>query len=340
MHPWRARVFVAGLALAALAVWLALGTALGPGNAQAALTGGWLATFTTVFLGLFLEAGPFLLAGSLASGLAEVFISPDWLARWVPRTPLRGALLGAGLGLFFPVCECGVVPLARRLLHKGLPLPAGVAFLLAAPVFNPVVIASTAAAFGFGPLLAGRLGLTLLVAVATGLVVGRRAQPGQWLAPAARPTISGGATATPAPPQVVPWRAGLARAAIHAADDFFDMGRYLVVGAILAALLQTLVPQSAMLAVGRGPVLSVGVLMALAVVLSVCSTVDAFIALAFAASFTPGAVLAFLVFGPMVDIKSTLMYLGLFRRRRVAALVAVPAALTFVAAVAVNLVGR
>ena len=107
-------------------------------------------TFVTIFLGIFIEAVPFLLLGTLASGLVEVLVRRDQLTRLIPGTPVLASLAGVALGLAFPVCECGAVPLTRRLFQKGLPLSAGVAFLLAAPVVNPIVIASTWAAFGSG----------------------------------------------------------------------------------------------------------------------------------------------------------------------------------------------
>ncbi len=109
-----------------------------------------------------------------------------------------------------------------------------------------------------------------------------------------------------------------------AGDDFFDMGRYLVGGSMLAAAMQTVVPQPVLLALGSNPFTSIAVMMALAFVLSVCSTVDAFLALAFVNVFPPVAILAFLVFGPMVDIKSSLMFLGVFRRRVVLYLILLP----------------
>jgi uncharacterized membrane protein YraQ (UPF0718 family) len=273
--------------------------------------------------------------------LVEVFVNQDSIARYIPRDPVRGAFVGALLGFFFPVCECGVVPLARRLFKKGLPLSVGVAFLLAAPVFNPIVIASTLTAFGLGPVLFWRLGLTVLIASATGLVFATQRHPERLLRPAAWAPV-GGASGAPAIPSSAALprpspRAGLQGALVIAADEFFEMGRYLVFGALLAALMQTLIPQSLLLTVSAGPVLSVVTLMTLAVILSICSTVDAFIALAFAGTFTTGSVLAFLVFGPMVDIKSTLMYLSVFRRRPVAYLILLPLLMTLLAAVAINL---
>jgi uncharacterized membrane protein YraQ (UPF0718 family) len=172
------RRFITGLPYAATAMLLLAGLLSLAGG----LLGGlppvllrWLdglSGFAAVFLGIFIEAAPFLLLGTLASGLVEVFISREELARWIPRRALSGALAGGLLGLFFPVCECGVVPFTRRMLQKGLPLPAAVSLLLAAPVVNPIVIASTLAAFGPGLIFWGRIGFSLLVAVVVGTVFG------------------------------------------------------------------------------------------------------------------------------------------------------------------------
>ena len=273
------------------------------------------------------------------------------LARWIRSSLNRAAPKGytlvqvaAGglLGMFFPVCECGVVPLTRRLIWKGMPPGAAVAFLLAAPVLNPIVIASTYAAFGTGPVLWGRLGLTFLVATGTGLIFSALPDGRALLRiPKALPDGEPGLVAVEAdgPLQVKePLQARLRRVLVIAADEFFEMGRYLVIGSMLAALLQTFLPQSAMLAVGRGPALSVVVLVALAVILSVCSTVDAFIALAFVGTFTSGAIVAFLTYGPMIDIKSTLMFLRVFRRKNVAYLALLPLAMTVVISILWNLI--
>ena len=357
MSRLKSRSLVVVLAVAAVLAWLALQGMLAAGGALAGAADA-AATFTTIFLGIFIEAAAFLLLGTLASGLVEVYIGYDLISRYVPRDPVRGVLMGALLGLFFPVCECGVVPLTRRLFHKGLPLPVGIAFLLAAPVFNPIVIASTIAAFGVGRVLFLRLGLTLLIATVTGLVFAAERRPERLLRPSAWAPVAGAsgashraaALAEPGPlphraaalaePGPLPrrdWRPDLGRALTIAVDEFFEMGAFLVAGALLAALMQTLVPQNALLALGAGPVISVITLIALAVILSICSTVDAFIALSFAGTFTTGSLLAFLVFGPMVDIKSTLMFLGVFRRRTVAYLILLPLLMNIVSAVFINL---
>ena len=292
--------------------------------------------FSTIFQGIFIEAVPFLLLGTLASGIVEVFVNREELARYIPRDAVRGVMAGALLGFCFPVCECGVVPLTRRLFNKGMPLHVGVAFLLAAPALNPIVIVSTYTAFGFGPILWARIGLTILIAVFCGLVFSFGARPERVLLPAAWPVLAGG-SASVVHVQSAPVAQRLSQVVSIAADEFFEMGSYLLIGAALAAGLQALVPQSLLLGLSTGPLVSVVALVLLAVVLSICSTVDAFIALAFAGSFTTGSVLAFLVFGPMVDIKSIVMYSGVFKRRTVGYLVMLPLLLTVLAAVFINL---
>ena len=296
-----------------------------------------LHTFITIFLGIFIEAAPFLLAGALASGFVEVFVRPEALARLIPRHPVLGALAGAALGIVLPVCECGIVVVVRRLLAKGLPLRVGVAFLLAAPVVNPVVFASTLTAFGAGRMLLARFVLSFAFATLIALLFATarphevlREEPGHGHhhhhhhhhghdhhhheeAPPAEPLMR---------------RVGAAIGA--AGDDLFDVGRYLVAGSLLAAALQALVPQEAILGIGSGAVSSVLVLSLLAFVISVCSTVDAFVALSFVGTFTPASILAFLVFGPMVDIKSSLMFASIFRSRIVFYLIMLPLGATLV----------
>jgi len=285
-----------------------------------------LQNYVTVFLGIFIEAVPFLLLGSLASGLIAEFVSADDIARFFPRNKVLGSLAGTMLGVAFPVCECGVVPVVRRLYQKGLPISAGIAFLLAAPVINPVVIASTYAAFGLGTIFWGRIVFTIVIAFGVGLVFSAQPNLARIIVPRSlMPVMGGNDDGRRTTDDIV------ASSIVHrpsssfavrlqnsfgvAADEFFDMGRYLVIGILIATTLQTFLPQSTLVGIGRGPVTSVIALQVLAFVLSVCSTVDAFLALSFVNTFTIGAVIAFLVFGPMIDIKSVLMYWSVFRPR-------------------------
>lgn len=323
------------VAIAALAMAGLIGSGQDP-----AIT---LSIFSTRFLGIFIEAAPFLLMGTVVSGLLEVFVTREDIVRWLPRNPVLATIAGAFMGFAFPVCECGVVPVARRLFVKGLPMSVGVAFLLAAPVMNPIVLVSTYIAFGFGPLLIGRFVVTAVVAIAVGVVFALSARPQDVLRPASFAPVMGGDGQNPKNAPTTSTlsqhnlRANLVAAGRVASDEFFDMGRFLVIGSLLAALMQTFVSQETLLDLGSGPLVSVIVMQALAFVLSVCSTVDSFLALAFTGTFTSGSILAFLTFGPMIDIKSTLMFAGVFKPRTVLYLILLPLLMTLLIGIWTNL---
>src|SRR5215510_12102270 len=147
--------------------------------------------FATRFLGIFVEALSFLLLGTVISGLIEVFVRKEDLTRLVPRNAILATLLGSMLGFIFPVCECGVVPVTRRLYQKGLPVSVGVTFLLAAPVMNPIVLASTYAAFGWGPVLIGRYVISFIMAITIGLLFSVQKHPQRLINPNAMIAFAG-----------------------------------------------------------------------------------------------------------------------------------------------------
>ncbi|MEP7285225.1 MAG: permease [Chloroflexota bacterium] len=301
--------------------------------------GSLLGTFSTRFLGIFIEAVSFLLLGSIISGVIGAFISNDDLARLVPKNIVAATLVGSMLGFIFPVCECGVVPVTRRLYQKGLPVSVGITFLLAAPVMNPIVLASTYAAFGWGPVLIGRFVISWVMAVTVGLLFSLQNRPQRMIRAEALPAIAGGSgsLAITAPTPRIGLLPGLKLSFKLAGEEFFEMGRYLVIGAFLASMLQTFIAQDSLKALATNPVNSVLVMAGLAFLLSVCSTVDAFLALSFAKTFTTGSILTFLTFGPMVDIKSTMMYMGVFKRRTVLYMVILPFLISVLIGIWLNL---
>ncbi len=270
---------------------------------------GWMQAFLVIFGSLLVQALPFVLIGALASAVIEVFVPITALGR-LARLPRPLQLPAAGLaGIAFPICECGSVPVARRLAAKGLMPSAAVTFMLAAPVLNPVVIASTFVAYRgrttMWTMALGRFGLGLLAAIAVGWVVGSR--PREKIL---RPRDDG---ARPEPVELGPPEPRWQRFFVHFENDFLFMGRFLVLGATLAAFVQTFLPQSVIGHVAGTPVVDLLVMMGLAAVLSLCSESDAFIAASFV-QFGPAAQLAFLVFGPMVDMKLGALYAGTFQR--------------------------
>ena len=268
----------------------------------------WLRAALIVFGSLLIQALPFVLVGALAAALIEVFVPIGTLER-ISRLPRPLQLPVAGLaGMAFPICECGSVPVARRLMTKGLAPSAAITFMLAAPIVNPVVMASTFYAYRgrtvVGTMMLGRFGVGLLVAIAVGWALGAHTKE-ELLRPAKGETHAHHVTLGRPEPK---WQ----RFFVHFGNDFLFMGRYLLLGATVAAFVQTFLPQTILGRVAGTPVLSLLMLMGLAALLSLCSESDAFIAASFT-QFGPSAQLAFLVFGPMVDLKLVAIYSGTFR---------------------------
>lgn len=306
--------------------------------------------FVIVLFAILLEAFPFILVGALVASVIEVLVTPEQVRRLIPRNRVLAVGMGALLGAIFPVCECGVIPVVRRLIRKGVPLPAAVSYLLAAPIVNPVVIVSTIIAFRGGaesilvPVLRVVLGVS--IAIVVGLLVGRMARQEELLTEAARPQVVPEAGADPpaetaassagvwAP--VESWRGKVGAIMTHAAGEFIDVGRYLVLGSVLAASMQTFVPRQVLLDLGGNLTASVVVMMGLAFVLSLCSEADAFVARSFM-QFGTAAKLSFLVLGPMLDIKLIMMYLGVFRRRLIVVIIASVLVLNFIVALVTGL---
>jgi uncharacterized membrane protein YraQ (UPF0718 family) len=293
---------------------------------------GRLQDAVTIFLGVLIEATPFLLLGVLVSQVLARVVKRDRGLAWLPRGRLAGLASLAGLGALFPVCECGNVPVARRLLTRGVPAAGAMVFLLSAPSLNPVVALSTWAAFRDDAWIVGyRLLFTFVIALGVGLLLSLHPEPRALLARRglehAEDADRGGE------------HAGIRGFAAGALQEFVEMGAVLVIGAALAAAVQTVVPRQALLDIGQGPVVSVASMMLLAVVLSVCSTVDAFVALSFAGTFTDGSLVAFLVFGPMIDLKAILLMLTVFNPRAVALVALVVAEAVFLVGVALNYLG-
>lgn len=271
------------------------------------------------FLSVLLEGVPFLLLGTLISGLIDQFLPSRVMVRFLPRNAFLGASAAAALGLVFPMCECGVVPVIRRLIAKGLPVSNAVAYMLAAPILNPLVALSTFAAFrGQGALefTVLRLGLGFFISVVAAMAVHnlpvRVVLQQRVLEDAAFSPDTGAVRALPLGKRFV-------AAMETSVRDFLDVMVFFVIGAALAATFSTSVNQEAILPLASNVWAAVASMMGLAILLSLCSTSDAFIAATFVA-FPAVAKLAFLVLGPMLDLKLLMIYGSVFRRRFVAGL--------------------
>lgn len=259
-----------------------------------------LATAATVFCGIFVQALPFLALGVVISGLVAAFVSADRLARWLPRRP-AAAILTAGVGgAALPGCECGSVPVARRLFGEGAVGAAALTFMLAAPAINPVVLVATAVAFPGQPqMVVARCVASLLTALIMGGLWARFGR-GAWITRRLPKLYDGEGSR---------WTT-FTEAARH---DFLQAASYLVIGAAAAAVLHAVVPQWMFEHLAGQMILGILTMAVLAVILSLCSEADAFVA----ASLTMLPLLprlVFLVVGPAVDLKLFAMQAGLFGR--------------------------
>lgn len=275
-------------------------------------------TFLVIGTSIALEALPFVLLGAAVSAAIEVFVPSSWFER-IARLPLPLQVPAVALaGVAMPVCECGSVPVARRLIVRGVHPAAGIAFMLAAPVINPIVLFSTAVAYsgrGATEMVLGRLGLGLLLAIIAGTIIARRG--GGNLVAHARKSE---------PSHAHDHSHNRLRGFVdHLMSDLLLMGKFIVLGAAIAAALQTVVPQSVFTGVLTSPFVGALLMIVLAFFLSLCSEADAFVAVSFI-QFPPGPQLAFLAAGPVLDTKLVLLYGGTFGRAFVLklALVIVP----------------
>ncbi len=277
--------------------------------------------FKTMLIGIVLEAAPFILLGVFVSSMMQVYIPEKWMARLIPGNPVLGILFACMLGVLFPVCECGLIPVIRRLIAKGMPLYIGVVFILVGPIVNPIVYAATYTAFRIRPeMLYARMGLAVLVGVGIGLFIYFFVKRNQLKISAA--TLY--AHLPEAGMSHSRSRGGgkLISMLEHTGSEFFEMGKYLMLGSGVTAAIQAFIPRSDLVGLGQGPIGSHLFMMGFAYVLSLCSTSDAFVASSFVNTFSAGSLLVFLVFGPMLDLKSTFMLLSVFKSRFVLLLAA------------------
>jgi uncharacterized membrane protein YraQ (UPF0718 family) len=286
----------------------------------------YIKDFILTFTSILYEAMPFIVLGALLAGILEEFVPQRLITRFLPKSRLLSICIGGLLGLIFPMCECGIIPVMRRLLRKGLPLSCCIAYLLAGPIINLVVIASTWAAFSnFKPsgafnyqisafwMVGLRVGLGYLVAVTTALIVDRvhRKYGDELLTPLAK-TAAPDDEAEDQKKGLFKRLSNISETALH---DFIDITVYLCLGAILAASVRLWLTHDRIEVLSRDySILAIVLMMGVAILLCLCSEADAFVAASFT-KLVPAAKVAFLVLGPMMDFKLYFMYTRVFRRR-------------------------
>ncbi|MCB1089326.1 MAG: permease [Verrucomicrobiae bacterium] len=290
--------------------------------------------FCYLFLSIVLEGAPFIFFGTLISGFIDAYLPSGLIDKWLPKNRWLAVIVSALLGAIFPVCECAIVPVIRRLIRKGLPVSCAITYMLSAPIINPIVVISTYNAFSTtqgkfllrqtedaaadGPLFVtlSRLLIAFIVTVGTGWVVLKmrretilRSEVFAGVKEAETALAESNGTSSSG----VPKQDRLVHAMRTAMGDFVDTAMYFSIGVAITSLFKAYVTEDLVVMFNQSEHTGIGLMMVLAFVLSLCSTSDAFIAANFPVPLS--AKLAFLVFGPMMDVKLVFMYLAVFRRR-------------------------
>lgn len=283
----------------------------------------------TLAISVLIESLPFVALGVVLSIVVQVWVPPGAIERWLPRPAWARRAVLSLLGMLIPVCECGNVPFARGLLMRGFTVSETLTFLIAAPIVNPIVIITTHAAFGFDDgILVVRLIGGYLIANLIGWLYSRHPDPDALLTDRFRDACavvteeSGGRGRRTIAQFIVELRAVMPA---------------LIIGSAIAGAVQVLVPRELLLAIGSNPALSIVAMISLAMVVSICSNVDSFFALSFASTFTPGSLVAFLLVGPLVDVKMLALMRTTFTTRALAGIVVIVVLAAFAIGTGVNL---
>ncbi len=269
-----------------------------------------ISNISIIFVSIFFESFPFLLLGSFISSLIEVFVSDDKIVSLIPRNRVLGTFVGIFMGFFIPACDCAVIPIAKRLIKKNVPLNVSISFMLASPIINPVVLLSTYSAFyRTNPeIFYLRLILGVVIAFIIGIVIdlffGKN-------------DVSIGDSCSCCCHDK---NNKLFSIVNHTILDLFDVLKYLIFGALIASVFQVAIPRN-IIGNFNGGVLSIIILMLFAYLVSLCSTSDSFIGKSLLSYFSTSSIVAYLLLGPMIDIKNTIVLLGNFDKKFVVTLI-------------------
>jgi uncharacterized membrane protein YraQ (UPF0718 family) len=289
-----------------------------------------------IFTSIFFESLPFLLLGSLISSIIETYVSNETMAKIIPKNKILGSIVGIFLGFFLPACDCAVIPVSKRLLKKKVPVNVAISFMLASPIINPVVLLSTYNAFyKTNPKIFWyRLLLGIIIALLIGTIMG---------------IIFGGK-------DVInnniddeecehchchhhekhhSFKNDYLSICKHTAYDLFEVVKYLMFGALIASLVQVLLPRNILMLFNNNQILSILVLMLFAYLISLCSTSDSFVGKSLLSTFSTTSIMAYLLLGPMIDIKNTVVLFGNYKKSFVITLITLIFVVIFITSVLV-----
>lgn len=280
-----------------------------------------------IFMGLLIESIPFVLIGALLSGIIQIFMPANFIENIIPKNKVLSSILAAFLGIIFPICDCGTVPIARGLIKKGIKVNVAVTFMLSAPIVNPIAILATFCAFRDNlKVLFFRILIGMLIAIITGVVVGKFDKENI----VKKNYITCNCTICNSDfkeSNNIFYK--IKGVFIYARDELIDVSKFMIIGILISSIMQTLLSKNIINIDLNNKALTLLIMMGFAFLFSVCSTSDAFIGKGFTSKFPIQSVMGFLILGPMIDIKNLLMLLGTFKKSFVTKIVLLVFSITF-----------
>ncbi len=316
-----------------------------------------------VFISIFFESMPFLLLGAFISSIIETYISDETMAKLIPKNRILGSIVGVCLGFFLPACDCAVIPVSKRLIKKKVPLNVAISFMLASPIINPVVLLSTYQAFYrnnpeiFWYRFVLGIGIALVIGIIMDIIFGKKE---------VITNSSDECECHHHEEEIVEegfedlldhkskqkyehnhechchehkekhtLKGDFVSIIKHASYDFFDVVKYLMFGALIASCVQILLPRNILVYFNNNQILSVLVLMLFAYLISLCSTSDSFVGKSLLSSFSKSSIVAYLLLGPMIDVKNTFVLVGNYDKKFVITLISLIFIVIFICSVLV-----
>lgn len=300
----------------------------------------FIENFSTIFISIILEAIPFILLGSFVSSLIQVFVSEDFIERILPKNKFLGILGASIIGLILPICECSIIPIVKKLVKKGVPLGIAITFMLSVPIVNTTVLISTYYAFYNKPIV---VVLRTVLGLATAIIVGSIitfANDKEALKKDKENIINRCSCGCE---YNIGGYLNLSKTKIilnHTTNELLNTTTYLIIGSFISSLFQCVISKNSIISLGQSTTLSIIVMMILAFVLSICSEADAFVVRTFISQFTLGSILGFLVFGPMIDIKNSIMLFFTFKTKFVIKLIIYISLIIYIFSSFINLITK
>ncbi len=270
---------------------------------------------SVIFMSIFFESLPFLLLGSCISAIIETYISNEQLSKMIPKNKVLGSIVGVFLGFFLPACDCAVIPVSKRLIKKKVPINVAISFMLASPIINPVVLLSTYYAFYkttpkiFWYRLIFGIIISLIIGIIMGFIFNKKN------------VITNQIDDCDCLEEHCNHNNKFLSIIKHTTSDFFEVVKYLMFGALLASLVQVLLPRSILTIFNNNQILSIITLMLFAYLISLCSTSDSFVGKSLLSTFSQSSIVAYLLLGPMIDIKNTIVLIGNYKKNFIITLI-------------------